>query len=236
MEENINGQKEYKEGGKKSLISNIISTIIVLALIAFGAWFYIKNSSTPNINSENTDAAATVNGVKITKKRLDDLVNQQQASLSVLGGNTSPEEIKGIVLDSLISREILLQGVQKSGVTVTEEDVNKQIEKIKAQFPDDKTFEQALNDQNVTLEDLEASTKEQLLIEGYIASEVDLKSVDVTSAEVEEFYNQIGDGQELPPLEEIEVEIEGQIRQQKENELINAFIEKLKESADIQIN
>ena len=100
-------------------------------------------------------------------------------------GGPAPDmvaRVKQDILDTLINTELLLQRAQQSGVTVAEKDVDAQLERIRANFPDADTFEQTLERQGLTPaslhEEISRGLRIQLLLEREINPRVQVSEED----------------------------------------------------------
>ena len=62
------------------------------------------------------DAVATVNGVRVPRARMDAMLQQQQVR-----GNADSEQVRAMVRDELINRELVAQEAAKTGVAKTPE-------------------------------------------------------------------------------------------------------------------
>jgi hypothetical protein len=72
-----------------------------------------------------------------------------------------------------------------------------------------------------------------MLADNYIQSVTDIENLTVTDAEITEFLSQFPK-EELPPLEEIRTEVEGQIIQQKQQAILTTLIADLRSKSDIE--
>ncbi len=116
------------------------------------------------------------------------------------------EEGRMRYMDSLLGKEILLQEAQRQGID-KEKDFMKSIENY---------WEQALL---------------RLLLQR--KSQEISDSIRVHEEEIKEYYRNAG---ESLPFSEVRVDIEGIIRQKKETEAMNTWIEELKERSYIRVN
>ncbi len=123
-------------------------------------------------SSASNETVATVNGVAISKDKLFD-------SMAELGGKQT--------LDNLIQDELVMQAADKAGVKVTDADVDKEIASIKARFPSETEFESALQQANMTLDDLKKQTPMQLRIRKILEPQVIDK---VTDADVKKYFDE----------------------------------------------
>ena len=133
-----------------------------------------------------TDKAAVVNGTVISQVELDSqmkiVVDRLRAS-GRLPDVSQLDQIRSQVLENLIARELLYQECQKKGIKISEEEVNKQLINLKAQFPNEAEFNNAITRMNLT----EAGVKEKLqrdlatkkLIEDEVAPKVTVSDSDI---------------------------------------------------------
>ena len=152
------------KGGSKSWMYISIGLALLLAIALVKPPFVGSSAS--------NEAVATVNGVVISKDKLYD-------SMAKLGGKQT--------LDNLIQDELITQEANKAGITVTDADVNKEIASIKTRFPSETEFESALQQANMTLEDLKKQTPMQLRIRKILKPEFIDK---VTDADVKKYFDE----------------------------------------------
>lgn len=155
---------------------------------------------------ENKTAVATVNGTKITKEQLYD-------KLVELGGEST--------LQSMITEELINQEAEKAKVTVTEADIDAEIEDLKAQFGGEAAFNAALSQSSMTLEDLRESMPMQVKIRKILEPQVT-----VTDDEIKEYY----DTNKASFSEEEQVRASHILVETKEE--ADAIVKQLKEGAD----
>jgi peptidyl-prolyl cis-trans isomerase SurA len=91
------------------------------------------------------------------------------------------------LLGNLITKEIMLQRAEKSGLTATDADVDTELNKMKAPFTKEE-FERQLNGRHMTLDDLRAQIRQQLTVEKLTNKEI-TSHVTITDADVTSFYN-----------------------------------------------
>lgn len=210
---------------------NILGLILVV-LVVFGSWYFL---SSKNVNGE---VVAVVNGEKILNSEYQNLrsqiSNQQGLDLANMDEKTS-SELQKYVVDSLISKVLLKQAVDKSGISVSDEDVNGRIEMIKGQFEDNAGYEKALSDNGITENDLLSQIKDEIAVQSYLEKELTLSSIKLSDSDAKDAYDRIAAVQEVPPFEEVKSEVEMSLLQEKQMELINGLIDRLKSSAEIEV-
>lgn len=161
----------------------VLLVIVALAVLAYGCGDDLPDG-----------AAAKVGDTIITNEQLDTRVKEIQAQLGgqVPTKEEDPEkfaEFEKQVLDYLITLEVVTQKAGELEVSVGDEDVNAQIEQIKQMFGGDEAkFEEALKNQNMTLDALKKNLREQELIKKVI--EVVTKDVKVSDEDIQAKYDE----------------------------------------------
>ena len=138
-----------------------------------------------------TDKAAVVNGTIITQAELDSQMKIVIDRLSASGRLPDPsqlDQIRSQVLENLIARELLYQESQKKGIKISEEEVNQQLIKVKAQFPNEAEFNNALNRMDLTEASIKEKLERDLALRKLIEDEITPK-VTVTDSEIRAFYD-----------------------------------------------
>lgn len=155
------GAKNGKQGGGMAW---------KVATIALAAALIVLVAVNPPFGSDGSKAVATVNGDKISKDELYDKLVESN------GRQT---------LDNLITEKLIDQEMARQGLTVTEADLDKEIEQIKANFPSEQDYELALAQSGMTEDDL----REQMPLQVKIRKLLEPRT-DVTDQEVSEYYNE----------------------------------------------
>lgn len=139
---------------------------MILSIVLIAALVYVIAAKPFN----KPVAAAVVNGHVISK---DQLYNELLKS----GGEKT--------LQQMIEKELINQQAVKKNIKVTDQDIQKQIDQIKKNFPDDSAFNQALQSQGMTLSDL----KDQIAMNVKITKLVE-PTLKITDAQLQKFFNQ----------------------------------------------
>lgn len=208
MQEELIRAEQGKEKNAKKLIKINIKTAIIIAavlIIAALAYFY-----------KGLLVAATVNGSPIGR-------------LAVI---REVEKVSGKnALDSLITKKLIENEVRAKKITVSDDEINKEINAIKdriAAAQGGGSLDAALAAQGMTVNDLKDRIILQKEIEKLIADKLN-----VTDEEVAQFVKEnkvsIAKGQEAV----ITGQIKSQIRNQKINVEAQSFIAALKSKAKI---
>ena len=140
-------------------------------------------------------------------------------------------------LDALVSQTLLRQAIKKSGVTVTDAQVETQIATIKKQFPDTAAFEQALAGQGITEDAWKMRIREELSAQAYLDQTLKLSSVNASEEEIATAYKQAADaaGKDAPSLASVHDQAKAFVIQQKQQQLVVEFVKTLRAQADVKI-
>jgi len=135
------------------------------------------------------DVVALVNGEALSR---EDFARELRRELS--GGELPDptqeqlEPLRRALLDSTIERMLILQEARKLEVVVSDEEVDRQLLRMAAQFPADR-FEDALGQSALTRAEFKRRTRERLTIEKLFATRV-YPRVAVTEAELRDAYGE----------------------------------------------
>jgi len=125
--------------------------------------------------------------------------------------------------------------VAESGIEISQEAIDNEIQAAKDQAGSQENYEQQLATANLTEEQLRENIVRQLATREYVFQNVDVNSVTVSDEEIQKFYDDSKVAQpDLPPLDAIRDQAEQQLLTNKQQELINQFIATLRDEADVQ--
>ena len=186
--------------------------------------------------------AAVVNGVKISMA--DYIKNKTQIEQSATQGGADltkasvQAQIKTQALDVLINTEVLRQAAVKDGIKVTDDKVKARYDEIVKTLGDESKLAAKMTELGMTKDSLMKDISSEILIQDYLAKAVDTSSATVTPEEIKTAYDQANTNpaQKLPPLDKVSPQIEAQLKQTKQQDLITAYIQKLRAEAKIETN
>jgi peptidyl-prolyl cis-trans isomerase C len=147
---------------------------------------------TPIASGDPERAIATVNGVDILREDYENAVAQTRQRFQSQGqavAEADMEQFRSEILDQLIAEELLYQEALKQGLEADEESVDSQIEQMRGRFENDEQWQQALDRNNVTEQELRTQIRRNSLIQQMIAEAVE-ETTEITDAEVQEFYDE----------------------------------------------
>jgi len=162
----------------------VSSFVFLLFFMALTTFVLAEETQPP------TDKAAVVNGTVITQAELDSqmkiVIDRLRAS-GRLPDVSQLDQIRSQVLENLIARELLYQESQKKGIKISEEEVNKQLINVKAQFPNEAEFNNAMIRMNLTEASIKEKLQRDLALKKLIEDEVAPK-VTVSDSDIRAFY------------------------------------------------
>ena len=171
--------------------------LLLAGLLGISVIACYKKTPNTEVKTNTPDTViATVNDVKITQKQLDQQLVYLDTLMTWQYGEdyTSNEEAmayyeeqKRLLVDYLVEIQLLISKAQDYDVNVTNEDVEEQLELLKADYDDEAGFEEALKTSGMTLEELKQMLKEDLIVGDVIAACT--KDVQVTDEEAETYYD-----------------------------------------------
>lgn len=135
--------------------------------------------------------AAVVNGTIITQAEVDSQMNMVIDRLHDSGRFPSVAELSQIrnqVLENLIARELLYQESQKKGIKADQEAVSTQFATLKAQFPNEAEFKNALGRMHLTEAELKFKIERDFAIRQLVDDQIAQK-VTVSDTEMREYYD-----------------------------------------------
>ena len=135
---------------------------------------------------------------------------------------------------------ILLERARELNISVTDEEVEKSIARIKADYPDDEVFEQTLLEYAVSYKTWKKGLETRLLMEKLVEQELKDQIV-ITPAEIAKYYKEnYGHEKQKPgPAEnskEIDEIIIKHLRRKKTEKIYRSWIEKIQKRYKIEIN
>lgn len=138
----------------------------MIASIVLAAALIIVLIKPPFQKDESSTAVATVNGADITRAQLYD-------KLVEAGGETT--------LQNLITTTLVSQEAKKANITVTDEDINAEIEDLKTQFGGEDALNAALAQSSMTLDDLKAQMPLQVEIRKLLEPQITVTDEDISA-------------------------------------------------------
>jgi peptidyl-prolyl cis-trans isomerase C len=163
----------------------VSSFVLLLFLVALTSFVFAEEKPA------QTDKAAMVNDTVITQAELDSQMNMVVDRLRASGrlpDVSQLDQLRSQVLENLIARELLYQESQKKGIKISQEAVNEQLINLKAQFPNEAEFNNALTRMNLTEASIKEKLERDLILKKLIDDEV-APGVKLSDIEIRAFYD-----------------------------------------------
>lgn len=217
-------------------------TILVVVLIALGVGYYLvanglpENGAGAETETNETGPVAIVNGEEVSRDTYTQAYAQYEALFGQLGQNVSGAQLQTQTLNDLVNSVLLKQAAVEAGYTASDDDVDAEIDAIIANAGGAEAFATQIADAGLDEAEVRRQVAEQLAINAYVRAETEADTITVTEEEIASFYDELSAQNEtLPPLEEVQAQIEEQIRGQKQQERIDSLVAELRADADIEI-
>lgn len=193
------------------------------------------------------DVVAEVNGKKIMKDDFEaNYVGQYQQVMlqsQMSGEEVDQSQLKEMVLESMIGQELLIQKAENSDLSASETEVNALFDQLVAQngLQSKDEFIAAMEEQGMDKAEVNSLLERQVKVDQLIAAESG--DIEPTDQELEEYYEMLksqqeqqGGDQEIPTFDEIRENIKEQVKNEKEAEVTQSLVDKLREDAQVKIN
>ena len=185
-------------------------TLAILTLLLTAGILQAQDSSskaaaTPDINKMISDAVskggassgsialkdpvAVVNGEKISRAELEKNFNDALTANGVPASKlTADQKLQGYnqILDGMIIEKLVNK--QSADITVSKDEVDAQLAKIKKQFPSEDVFESEMKKSGLTMDKFTANLKRSIRQNKWMQAQVQGKDT-VTDAEAKTFYD-----------------------------------------------
>ena len=194
----------------------------------------------PTANQDDQDPVAVVNDEEIRKEDYDRQMAQIEATYAQQGvplpQGAELSQLRQQIMQQLVQQELVLQETEARNIEATDEEVQAEYDATLSSFPDEETFKQALEAEGLSQSELEELIKDNIRVQKLLDSVIQEASVAPPSEEeLQALYEQASVQQELPPFEEVRAELEAEIMNQRETEVIQAFVQDLEANSEVEI-
>lgn len=175
---NSNSEEKGSHGGEDTVYSGHVNSI----------------DSLPSV-------AARINDVEIKQVRVKMAVKAIIERLRITGQELEHNRMQELIkeaVDGLVGEELLYQEGKHFNISVTDEEVGKEIKMLKSRFSSEAMFEKMLKEQDVDLETIRKEIKKNMTIMKVIKTQIDDK-VSIINKEVKDYYEANRDKLKDPP-------------------------------------
>ena len=190
---------------KKKSRRPLLIIIVLVLVILFGGFYYFKNQF----------ISATVNGQPIWRLTLIKELEKQSGAAT---------------LENLVTKSLILQEAKKQKVVISQEEIDQKMKEVEDNFTSQgQNLDELLEAQNMTRDQLEEQIEIQLIIEKIVSQDVE-----VTDEEIAAYFEANPDYfPEDSDLESVKEDIREQLQQQKSSDLVQSWLDSLRENAKI---
>jgi parvulin-like peptidyl-prolyl isomerase len=139
----------------------------------------------------NKNVVAKVNGEAITTQALDQQLEQLKKQYPNMFTGADGEgrllDFKQRLLDNIINQKLVEQAAKDKGIKVSDEDVQKQIDQLKAGFKDQAQFDEALKSAGMSVDGLKLQIRNQLVTQKLIESLA--SNAKISDADIQAYYD-----------------------------------------------
>lgn len=239
MEEVSTTESKQKNGGFLKLVIGLI----LLAAIGAGAYYYYQNSQGTGEDGANEagEAVAKVNGVDVSRRDYEQSLEELTTAFSQQGLDVADATVKAQMeeqaLRGAVNKELLLQAAANENVTVSDEDVEGEYQKVVASVGGAEFLAVALSSMGRSEAELREDLKEQLIIDRFVKDKTSYEELNVSDEEIATYYQEASTANpdEIPPLEEVKEALRSQLLFQKQQQVVGEFIDSLRATATIEI-
>jgi len=226
-------ETKQKNGGRTTMVKNPFVWVVALLLLG-GIGYGVKDV----VLSEKL--MAKVNGESLQAALFEVRLEQAKSFFEAQGANLQTKEnldlLKQQVLDDMINEILLVQYGKEQGMGATQEMIEKEYQQAVAQFPSEKEFQKQLTAQGTTPENVRYLISQQLILRQVADQQAAEHNVEVSEEEIQKAYDEaVASGAEVPAFEEVKVQIEAFLRQQKVGQFVKTLIEQLRAKGTIEI-
>ncbi|MDQ3751586.1 MAG: peptidylprolyl isomerase [Actinomycetota bacterium] len=114
-------------------------------------------------------SAATVNGEKVAADDIRDELaafketDQYKQLAQQQGADAISRQFEQVTLARLVRRAVLVPVAEEMGIEVSDDEIDQQLEQVKAQLPNEEAFDKALEERGFTLEEVKMLFHDQLI-------------------------------------------------------------------------
>lgn len=156
--------------------------VLALGLLAFAGCHRMKHSR------EDLAVIATVNGESLTRAELEHQLSREMESTDA--APPTPEQLAPIrraLTETLVRRMLLLQQAREKNISVTPDEVDRAVLRVRADYPTD-GFDQALSQAHLSLAELKKDQEASLTVVKLFEQEV-YPRVGVTEEEIHDYFD-----------------------------------------------
>lgn len=165
-------------------------TVLLLTAFAVILFSLMAGCGLGDKTGQDDEVLATVDGSAITLSEYRAALEKLKAQLPK-GDSLDPEGTKTLklnLLNQLIEKKLLTTEAGRLGITVSEAEVNDQINKIVGEYPDSETFNSRMKEENIDIPSWKKEIEYQILLDKLVKA-IAGSDITVTPEEVKKYYD-----------------------------------------------
>ncbi|HEU4677680.1 MAG TPA: SurA N-terminal domain-containing protein [Candidatus Paceibacterota bacterium] len=216
--------------GKGAMVGAIVAALILIA----GAGYYVYSQY-----YAKGGIVAVVNGRNIYRSELDESIAMVGENAQAYGidetSSTANKDKQDRAMEVLVDNALLITAAENAGFDADDETVQKSYDDLVAQIGGEDALKSQMAAVGLTESRLRDNIRERVLVGKYIESVNPSDTISVSDKEVDDFIAQLkANNVELPDdMTTLRPQIEAEIKAQKQQQLVDALITKLKGEAQI---
>ncbi len=166
-------------------------SVILFAVLSGIFLFLMVGCGLRDKAGEADEVIATVDGSTVTLAEYKSAFEKLKSQLPK-GDSLDPEGINTLkmnLLNQLIEKKILMAESGKLGITVSEAEINDQINKIVGEYPDSDTFNSRMKEENIDIPSWKKEIEYQIMLDKLVKA-VAGSDIVVTPEEVRKYYDE----------------------------------------------
>ncbi|MEK7639066.1 MAG: SurA N-terminal domain-containing protein [Patescibacteria group bacterium] len=189
---------------------------------------------------QSQSTVAVVNDVKIKQATLDVSVKQIEQSVGIQGIDVTDPDVQANIrtqaVTMLVNTELLRQAATERGIEVTDEDVASRITTLEDEVGGADVLATRMDELGIEEATLRSDIKNELLIQALLDQKFTESDITISEEDIEEVYENASlTSEALPPLEDVREQIRAQLQAEKEQQIIDEYLETLKNEATVKI-
>jgi len=168
---------------KRNVLLPVIFSVCIIFSLSAGCGLKDKVS-------EEDEVLATVDGSVVTLSEYKAGLEKLKTQLPK-GDTLDPEGVQTLkmnLLNQLIEKKLLITEANKLGITVSDTEINEQINKIVGEYPDSDTFNSRMKEENIDIVSWKKEIEYQIMLDKLVKT-VAGSDITVTPDEVKKFYD-----------------------------------------------
>ncbi len=215
----------------KAYLKYIGAFLLGVALVGVGYMLYERLYG---------NVVAIVNGTRITLASYEENVSMMMTSAELQGIDVSDpvvaDEIEKQALENLINNELLIGAARNAGMGADVAAVQSAYDALVDEVGGEEELKSRMETVGLTSDVLKSNISDRLIVDQYIEAETDIETLTVAEDEINVYVTSLTEGGiTLPPLEEIKPQIEATLLAEKQQQVVDELITRLRSEADITI-